>query len=207
MHPFLYFGSHPSDWFEGANMGHLYELRFATAPSAAQRRAIGDNDWEAWTRAQQPTPTAGPAWPGYAPQSWYGQRRDPSLPTGGADAGFSAAVEAGCDAGPPEEPAEPEPVITVDPATPADLEDAVGRAEKFLEQYTSHRDYFDDAECRVWMQYTSPNLGKTAIEVLFCCVSDAEDPELVELCERAIGALHAQLPNLSYGVEWSLDAG
>lgn len=38
--PFLFFGRRPGDWAEGANMGHAYELRFATPPDAKARLAI-----------------------------------------------------------------------------------------------------------------------------------------------------------------------
>jgi hypothetical protein len=38
--PFRFYGVAPRDWFEGANLGHLYELQFVTAPSATARRAI-----------------------------------------------------------------------------------------------------------------------------------------------------------------------
>lgn len=66
-YPFLFWGREPADWFEGANDGHVYEVRFAKAPSPEQRLAIGkafhaatkkgaatpaDADWKwegAWT--------------------------------------------------------------------------------------------------------------------------------------------------------------
>lgn len=40
--PFRFYGIEPRDWFEGANLGHLYELQFVKAPSAATRRSIAE---------------------------------------------------------------------------------------------------------------------------------------------------------------------
>lgn len=48
---FLFWGSNPGDWLEGANDGHAYELRFATAPSAEQRRAVGEAFFAALKKA------------------------------------------------------------------------------------------------------------------------------------------------------------
>lgn len=38
--PFLFFGRRPGDWASGSNMGHAYELRFASPPRAKARAAI-----------------------------------------------------------------------------------------------------------------------------------------------------------------------
>lgn len=95
-------------------------------------------------------------------------------------------------------------MIDVDASEPRDLDDAAGRAQAFLKQYTLHSDYFDDGECRIWMQYTSPNRDKTAIKVLFCTAADPGDPDLIALCDRAINALDDALPLLGYEVQWSL---
>jgi hypothetical protein len=40
-YPFLYWGRSPADWFEGANDGHTYEIRFANVLTAEQRVAVG----------------------------------------------------------------------------------------------------------------------------------------------------------------------
>lgn len=37
-HPFLFYGAHPTEWYGGGRLD--YELRFVTAPSAAQRVAL-----------------------------------------------------------------------------------------------------------------------------------------------------------------------
>lgn len=39
-HPFLFYGRRPDDWFEGANDGHFYELRFRTAAEGKARAAV-----------------------------------------------------------------------------------------------------------------------------------------------------------------------
>lgn len=39
-HPFLFYGARPADWFEGANCGHAYALRFRSPPSPEERLAI-----------------------------------------------------------------------------------------------------------------------------------------------------------------------
>src|SRR5688572_14992279 len=38
--PFRFYGRAPADWYEGANLGHSYEVAFVEAPSAEQQRAI-----------------------------------------------------------------------------------------------------------------------------------------------------------------------
>jgi hypothetical protein len=40
--PFLFFGARAGDWYEGANMGHAYELVFAAAPSAQDKAAVAE---------------------------------------------------------------------------------------------------------------------------------------------------------------------
>jgi predicted DNA-binding WGR domain protein len=41
-YPFLFFGAKPAEWHEAANMGHIYELRFAGVPDAQAKRAIAE---------------------------------------------------------------------------------------------------------------------------------------------------------------------
>lgn len=262
--PFRFYGSRPRDWFEGANMGHHYEIRFAEEPTPEQQQALGevwaqqtakgivdpglwtwagpfalvnlgerraseydaffrkvetilraihevvpidqvvfwgardvtDGPWEAWTLAQQPTPTPGPADPRYAPRSWYGQQRDPAYPhlapSGDFQQGYnSAEIE--------EEEPTPEPPPAVSSEAAADLSAAVATIETFLKDYTMRDAYWDDGEPRVWVQYTSPNAGRTAVEVMFACHDDT-DPDLIALCEQALEAARASHPNLGFTI-------
>ena len=39
-YPFRFYGLAPGDWFEGANLGHAYEVHFASSPKAATRKQI-----------------------------------------------------------------------------------------------------------------------------------------------------------------------
>ena len=41
-YPFLFYGANPDDWAEGANGGHVFDLRFVEAPSAATRLRIAE---------------------------------------------------------------------------------------------------------------------------------------------------------------------
>ena len=57
---FLFYGANPDDWAEGANGGHVFDLRFVEAPSAATRleiaetferaayKSVVDPDGDAW---------------------------------------------------------------------------------------------------------------------------------------------------------------
>lgn len=41
-YPFRFYGRRPSDWFEGANAGHLYEIQFEKAPTAEEKAALAE---------------------------------------------------------------------------------------------------------------------------------------------------------------------
>lgn len=269
MFPFLFYGSLPRDWFEGANLGHFYELRFTSPPTPEQKLAIAavwgrktaagsvepgpwrwadgwalvvvgerhisqhdaffarmqelmravhavaplaevifwgargetDNDWERNTLGQQRVPTAGPAWPGMVPQSWYHQARDPALPTGASDPDFASAVSAAAEEDDPADHVETP--ITVDDRPSTDLDDAVARAEKVLNDFMIGDDYYDGDVQRIWMFYCAKDSDQNAVDISFGC-ADPEDADLRELAERAIAALHESLPQLGFPVQWEL---
>ncbi|MBX3158130.1 MAG: hypothetical protein KF773_19330 [Deltaproteobacteria bacterium] len=148
--PFRFYGHMPADWHEGGDLGHVFEVAFASEPTAEQKariaatavaafaageprawlwsrhvasfavgerepgtaravfaevtrfleavhaiaplrqaifcgaRTAGDSAWDAWTRATQPVPDAGPVYdpPRAAP---FGRPDDPELPVAAAD--------------------------------------------------------------------------------------------------------------------------
>jgi hypothetical protein len=267
--PFLFYGSRPGDWFEGANMGHFYELRFAAPPDADAKARLGrtwgeftaggavegggwlwsgawalvgagerhvgrgaaffarmehvlralhdaapiaevvfwgargpsGNEWEAWTLAAQPTPTAGPVYVDRVAPTWYRQPRDASLAAPENDPAFDRAVAVAPV--PAVRAAEPEPT-DVDPRASADLDEAVARATSFFEGYTSRDEYFEDERPVLWLQYASANAAGDGIDACFACEGDPSDPGLEALVEKAEAALLRALPNLGYEIAWEI---
>lgn len=88
-HPFLFWGHSPTDWFEGANEGHIYEVRFVNPPDGSARKAVA--------RELTVALRAGSAVLGSTPLQWsgawmlvfFGERR-----AGTARAAFAQVAEA-----------------------------------------------------------------------------------------------------------------
>jgi hypothetical protein len=64
-YPFRFYGRRPNDWYEGANLGHLYEVKLAAPPDPASRAEL-----EQIVRAQLETGRAEVA---RAPFRWQGE--------------------------------------------------------------------------------------------------------------------------------------
>ncbi|APR83536.1 Hypothetical protein A7982_08885 [Minicystis rosea] len=88
-YPFRFYGRRPGDWIEGANGGHLYEIRFAEALSAEDKVAIAEAFEKKLARGPAEAAAAPWLWADRSAQIRLGERRGRARP----DAFFDA-VEA-----------------------------------------------------------------------------------------------------------------
>jgi hypothetical protein len=143
--------------------------------------------WQQWSIARQARPSPGPRWGGLEAGCSAERSRD-TLGAPGRDRSFELGRATAR-------------LVDVRPAR--DLEDAVTRIETFLNDYTSHAEYFVEGWPLLMVLMVCPNEQDTGVEIYFSC-DGAANAHIRSLGERAVKALRHAHPNLGYDYIWEL---